>query len=93
MASLRDSRRARVAPATQSAERTERPRGEAVRLAGRRAHVERRVRFLEREESRLALAGNYAEARETAHERRYWEFIRALLAAPAPPRAPNALVH
>jgi hypothetical protein len=93
MASLRATRRARVAPQTQTIERREKPRGEALRLAGRRAHVERRVRFLEREESRLALAGNYDEARETANERRYWEFIRALLAAPAAPRAPDALVH
>jgi hypothetical protein len=48
----------------------------------RRAEVEQRVRSLAAEETRLAAAGFFEGARAAAKERRYWEFIRALLDAP-----------
>jgi hypothetical protein len=47
-----------------------------------REHVERRVRFLAVEETRLAREGFYEGAQAAARERRYWEFLRALMEAP-----------
>lgn len=71
---------------------TRNPNVESARQQARRAYVERRVRFLEREERRFARGGFAEEAHEAARERRYWEFMRALLSgSPITLEAPTTL--
>lgn len=61
--------------------------------AARRREIERRVSELAREETRLACEGFYEGAQAAARERRYWEFLRALLDAPLGPGEPGATMH
>ena len=56
-----------------------RPSREA-RLEAREGHVERRLALLDREERRFRKRGFLEEALEVARERRYWEFVRIVLA-------------
>jgi hypothetical protein len=94
MAGMKHSRRLWAAghESAVGSEQSER-RTLAERAMARREHVERRLGFLTAEESRLALAGNFEAAQETARERRYWQFVRALLGAPTTVGAPGATVH
>jgi hypothetical protein len=51
-----------------------------ARLAARAGHVERRLGLLAREERRFRNRGFLEEALEVARERRYWEFVRIVIA-------------
>jgi hypothetical protein len=86
MASVRVMRRARRADSDGTA-------AGARRAAPRREEVEDRVRSLACEETRLAREGFYEGAQAAARERRYWEFLRALLDAPLGRPAARGSVH
>ena len=65
---------------------------EVAPAAQRREQVELRVGRLAQEETRLAREGFYEGAQEAARQRRYWEFLRALMDAPlARPQADGAV--
>ena len=87
MASVRVVRRARRTGSGAAAD------GARGAVAPRREEVEDRLRFLACEETRLAREGFYEGAQEAARERRYWEFLRALIEAPLGRPAARGSAH